>query len=290
MSVTRGCFVTVSGILTASLALAQGGFNGPGRYEIMNLKSGKMLELDRNDQTTVVQFSARGTDNQRWDLTMAGSGFFFIRNLMSGKALEPSRNSNSAPLLCNRFDGKPNQQWRIQPGKDGNALIVSRAGRTIDIPDGTSRDGVKIQIYDLNGDSNQRFTFRRVEGGGFGDGDRGRGRGGIFEEPGGRNRQPDSTGRFWDDREQTWRLAGDGACFYQQPDFHGDAFCARSGAGIDEVPRDAMVWSVRLFGQAREVEVFERPGFRGGRARIARDTRDLGRLNVNGRIGSVRVN
>jgi len=51
----------------ASLAMAQGGFGGPGRYEITNIKSGKVLDLDRNDQTTVIQYSARGTDNQRWD-------------------------------------------------------------------------------------------------------------------------------------------------------------------------------------------------------------------------------
>jgi hypothetical protein len=37
-------------------------------------------------------------------------------------------------------------------------------GRTLDVPDGSSRDGVRIQLYDLNGDSNQRFIFRRVSG------------------------------------------------------------------------------------------------------------------------------
>jgi len=38
---------------------AQGGFDGPGRYEIANLKSGKVLDMDRNDQTSVMQFSSR---------------------------------------------------------------------------------------------------------------------------------------------------------------------------------------------------------------------------------------
>ncbi|MBZ5608981.1 MAG: DUF3011 domain-containing protein [Acidobacteriia bacterium] len=37
-------------------------------------------------------------------------------------------------------------------------------GRTLDVPDGTNRDGARIQVYDLNGDSNQRFLFRRVAG------------------------------------------------------------------------------------------------------------------------------
>ncbi len=48
----------------AAILSAQGGFNGAGRYEISNIQSGKVLDLDRNDQTTVIQFSSRNTDNQ----------------------------------------------------------------------------------------------------------------------------------------------------------------------------------------------------------------------------------
>jgi hypothetical protein len=40
-------------------ALAQGGFDGPGTSEITNLKSAKVMDLDRNDQTSVIQFSSR---------------------------------------------------------------------------------------------------------------------------------------------------------------------------------------------------------------------------------------
>ena len=149
-------------LVTAAAVWAQGGFNGPGRYEIANLKSNKVLDLDRNDKTTVIQFSPRGTDNQHWDFEAAEDGLWYIRNAMNGKALQPARDGNSAELICARFDRSPDQQWRIQPGKDGNALIVSRNGRSIDIPDGTSRDGAHAQIYDLNGDSNQRFILRRT--------------------------------------------------------------------------------------------------------------------------------
>jgi Protein of unknown function (DUF3011)/Ricin-type beta-trefoil lectin domain len=143
---------------------AQGGFNGPGSYEITNLKSGKVLDLDRNDQTTVIQFSSRDTENQVWLIRSAGSGYYFIRNGMNGYALEAPRNANSAPVQGVPFSGGPGQQWRIDAGKDGNALIVNRNGRSLDVPDGSNRDGLRIQIYDLNGDSNQRFTLRPVSG------------------------------------------------------------------------------------------------------------------------------
>jgi beta-barrel assembly-enhancing protease len=143
---------------------AQGGFNGPGRYEIINVKSGKVLDLDRNDQTSVIQFSPRGTDNQAWEIQAAGGGFYSLRNVMNGNALEAVGTRNSTPVRATPFSGASSQQWRFDTGKDGTALIVSRLGKTLDIAGGTSSDGARVQIYDVGGDSNQRFTFRRVSG------------------------------------------------------------------------------------------------------------------------------
>jgi hypothetical protein len=143
---------------------AQGGFNGPGRYEITNLKSGKVLDLDRNDRTSVIQFSSRGTDNQAWEIRAAGGGFYSLRNAMNGNALEAMGTGNSTPVRATRFSGRSSQQWRFDTGKDGNALIVSRLGKTLDIPGGTASDGARVQTYESNGDSNQQFTFRLVSG------------------------------------------------------------------------------------------------------------------------------
>lgn len=158
----------VAFLLFSWTLLGQGGFSGPGRYQITNLKSGKVLDLDRNDQTTIIQFSSRGTDNQTWQIQPGPDGFFFIRNGMNGKALDAGRARNSEPLLGMPFNGGPSQQWRFERGKDGNALIISRLGPTIDVPDGSSRDGLRIQVYGPNGDSNQRFMLTRVGGGGAG--------------------------------------------------------------------------------------------------------------------------
>lgn len=167
LHLTRNRSLALIALLALPLvASAQGGFSGAGRYEISNLKSGKVLDLDRNDQTTVIQFSSRGTDNQTWQFEPADSGFFYIRNMMNGYALEAAGRNNSAPVRGVPFNGSPNQQWRIENGKDGNALIVNRSGKGLDIPDGTDRDGVRVQVYDVNGDSNQRFQFRRASGGG----------------------------------------------------------------------------------------------------------------------------
>jgi hypothetical protein len=154
-------------------AAAQGGFNGPGRYQIANQGSGKVLDLDRNDQSSVAQFSSRGTDNQMWDVRPAASGFYYVVNAMNGNALE-SGGSRNPSVRATRFNGGPAQQWRFDADRGGNALIVSRLGNTLDIPGGSGADGARVQTYAVNGGSNQRFMFRQSTG----NWDRGDGRNG----------------------------------------------------------------------------------------------------------------
>jgi len=81
------------------LANAQGGFDGPGRYEIVNLDSGKVLDLDRNDRTSVIQFSSRGpTIRYRKSGHRATRAFTILRNAMNGNVLEADGTRNSMPV------------------------------------------------------------------------------------------------------------------------------------------------------------------------------------------------
>jgi hypothetical protein len=157
-------FVTGIVLLCAAMpAFSQGGFNGPGAYQIVNVKSGRFMALDNNDRTTVVQLAQRSEDSEIWITEPGPAGSFFLRSALNGRALQVTSNSKSTPVVCGRYDGSPTQQWRLEPGKDGNPLIVSVAnGKVLDIPDGTNREGIRIQIYDRDGDSNQRFVFHRV--------------------------------------------------------------------------------------------------------------------------------
>ncbi len=155
--------LTVTGILAAAIASAQNGFSGPGLYEIMNLKSSRMMALDMKDRTSVIQIVSRSQEEQRWIVEPGPGGAFLIRSAVNGRALQITNNARSIPVVVARLDGSPAQQWRIEPGKDGSPLIVSVAGgRVLDIPNGSNQEGLRIQIYDRDGDSNQRFVFHRV--------------------------------------------------------------------------------------------------------------------------------
>lgn len=280
--------------LTASLAWAQGGFDGPGAYEIRNIKSGQVLDLDPRDRVTLVQFPPRNTQSQMWMISPAAPGYFYIQNAATQAALEFTKDSNSAPVVAQSREENPNQHWRIEAGKDGNAMLIARFGKALDVPDGANRDGMRLQIYDRNGDSNQRFTLRRV--------------GGVISSivppVKGRDRdrqdpvRPDRNGRYFDERDRMWKLTGDGACFYRETGFRGDSICVRAGEDLADVFRESpgAFRSVKFFGRAREVLIFERPAFRGGSYRLTRDESNLERVrsswtdNVGDRMGSFQVN
>lgn len=265
--------VALSALAMPSIAQAQGGFEGPGRYEITNVNSGRALDLDRNDRTTVMQFSARNTDNQQWDAHPADPGFWVLRNVMTGAALECMGPENGAPVRGMPFTQSPAQQWRIEPAANGGVLITSRLGKTLDIPGGSRGDGARVQAFEINGGANQRFMFRRivvVTHNAPPDRDRDRNRD--------RDRARDEmySGRF-DERDHMWKIDGDGVCFYRGPNFDGHAFCVHVGQDVRRVPDDwlEVFRSVKFFGRVREVVVFHDEGFEGRRLRIGHDVPDL---------------
>ena len=167
--VMRGRAAAVAAAIVLVICLpyevsAQGGFNGAGRYEIINVKSGKLLDLDQTNQTSVIQFAPRRSGTQVWEIRPAGSGFYYLQNVANGSAIEAVGTRNSTPVQAVRFSGGSSQEWRLDTGRSGSALIFSRLGKTLDIPDAATSDGARVQIYDINGDANQQFTFRSVSG------------------------------------------------------------------------------------------------------------------------------
>ncbi len=143
-------------------ARAQGGFNGPGRYEIAKPRSGQVLDLSQNDQTSILQVVPTGTDGQKWEILPADSGYYFLRNAMNGTALEAIGGNTSVQAM--RFNGGPSQQWRFDTGRNGSALIVSRLGNALETSSRPNSNGAAVRMYAANGGPNQQFMFRQVSG------------------------------------------------------------------------------------------------------------------------------
>lgn len=280
-------------------SLAQGGFEGTGRYEITNVQSHKVIDMDRNDLHSVIQFEPRHTQNQLWEIREARNGTWYIRNAMNGNALEEVSRENSTPVQANRFTGGPGQQWRILKGDDNTAMIVSSSGKALDIPNGSRKDGVKVQVYDRNGDENQRFTFNRVASTGssdwmtseLGEDDTwasAQNRGAAVTQ----NTAPDASGRYWDSRDQMWKVSGDGVCFYREPGYRGDAYCVREGQERTGLGWNNAFASVKFFGVTRGVQLFSGSDFSGQTLRITHDEPDMSRTtgrNTLNQVSAIRV-
>ena len=92
---------------------------------------------------------------------------------------------------------------------------------------------------------------------------------------------------------QRWGRAGlprDGVCFYKNPNFNGDYFCARTGDSLSSVPDglNDKISSIRIFGNA-EVIVFKDVRFDGRSSRFDGDVRNLKEEGWNDLISSIRV-
>jgi hypothetical protein len=83
---------------------------------------------------------------------------------------------------------------------------------------------------------------------------------------------------------------GEGVCFYQDADYHGDYFCVRTGEDLSSLPSgmNDRISSIRIFGRA-EVTVFKDSRFEGRSARFNTDVRNLKHEDWNDLISSLRV-
>jgi hypothetical protein len=81
-----------------------------------------------------------------------------------------------------------------------------------------------------------------------------------------------------------------GVCFYKDPEFRGEYFCARDGENERDMPRgmNDKISSVRIFGNA-SVTVFQDSRFEGRSSRFDYDVPDLKREGWNDLISSFRV-
>jgi len=119
--------------------------------------------------------------------------------------------------------------------------------------------------------------------------------GGVYDDRGrarGRDRDinPDRGG-WMSDRPPVWgqmSMPQEGACFYQDADFHGEYFCVPRGGTYTSLPRgfNDRISSIKVFDGA--VMIFKDTNFRGPSTQIASDVRDL-RGSWRDKVSSIRV-
>lgn len=160
MLIRLGDLPVVSGAVAGN---AQSAFDGPGRYQIQLVSSGKNLDLRKEDGTTIQQWTGADVLNQKWDIEDSGDGYFYIRSAESGRVIEVADSRDGSPLRSNNFTGRDNQKWRIADAGNGNFTIGSKLGRVMALANSNLEDGVPMQVRSDRRQSNQFFRLMRVE-------------------------------------------------------------------------------------------------------------------------------
>ena len=93
-----------------------------GSYRISDVNSGKALDVTGNATTNgalIQQWTAGGTDNQRFTLAVDGAGFT-LKSRSSGRCVDVVDNSTLAGAQIQQWDcaGSPNQRWLLTPVAD----------------------------------------------------------------------------------------------------------------------------------------------------------------------------
>lgn len=150
-----------------------------GRYEFQLVATNRFLAVGR-DLRTVVQSGAAGRAAQ-WDIEDAGNGAYYIRSADTGDVMTiQGRGENGDTVgLARQVRGDVNQLWILKPGPDNGYHFTTQRGKAMDSPSSARGDGGRMQVYNFNGEANQRFRARLIsESGGDLGRDRGRDRSG----------------------------------------------------------------------------------------------------------------
>jgi hypothetical protein len=130
----------------------------PGRYEIESAATGKVLDLRREDMRSVQQYYRGNVRNQQWDIESAGRNEYFIRSAENGAYLGVEGNWNGGRVVATGGN-RQSSVWRFVDVGNGNVMIVNRSGMALDLPNGSSQDGVLMQVWNQAMNSNQQFRL-----------------------------------------------------------------------------------------------------------------------------------
>jgi hypothetical protein len=148
---------------TVSVNTGNSGFLGVGRYQIQIVASGHYLDLRREDNQTLQQWSGSGATNQMWDAEDAGNSYFFLRNAENSRYLDASGSRDGSAVYLRDKNGRDSQKWRIVDAGQGQSVIVSRNGKVLDLPNSERREGTALQLWGEHRRDNQRFRFNQVD-------------------------------------------------------------------------------------------------------------------------------
>lgn len=138
----------------------------PGTYRLRNRVTIKMLDTEgsTNNGAPVKEYSASGSVNQRWVLSLVpGTTYFKLQSVANGKYLDSLGNTtNGSAMGLAAASSSTNQQWRVMKTEAGFYQIINVAsGKALDTG-GQNAEGAGLQGWASGGSWNQQWKFVHV--------------------------------------------------------------------------------------------------------------------------------
>jgi hypothetical protein len=163
---TLAAFVlSVGSLVTAAPAQAAITVDGNAWYTLVNVNSGKALDLYNwmtGDGAEFRQWNRLDGNNQQFQLVSSGNGYYRLKNRHSGKVVDVWNFSTADGAAVNQYtdhDGV-NQQWQLV-GTDNNAVrfINRNSGKALEVANASTADGGDITQYTDHGGRNQTWAL-----------------------------------------------------------------------------------------------------------------------------------
>ena len=150
---------------------------GDGYYEIINKRSGKLVDTEGNStgRANVFQWGRSGAGGQQWKFVDAGDGYVYIRN-RHGKNLDVANlaTADGSNIQTWEPNGQVNQKWRVRyhsgnanitnAVEPGDYMIQSKLGnRVLNVAGDGVRDGDNICIWDNGNYPGNIFTVSKEQ-------------------------------------------------------------------------------------------------------------------------------
>ena len=149
-----------------------------GFYEVRNLNSGKVLDVDRGNivpGTNILQWSDYASDNQRWAVQRCEGGYRLVCKanglaLTLGASAGPGSNAFASTVA----DGQ-GQVFSLEPAalervvSDGEYVVSSQVDpmQVFDIAGASTANCARLEVYESHMADNQIFRFERDDDTGF---------------------------------------------------------------------------------------------------------------------------
>lgn len=138
-----------------------------GTYRVISRHSGKALDVSGGstaDGANVLQWTYRGSNNQRWTFTHLGNNTYRITGVQSGKALEvaSTSTSNGTNVDIRTYTGASNQRWIVSATSGGFYRLspASSTGSALDVSGVSSADGANVHQWAWLNGNNQQWAIQ----------------------------------------------------------------------------------------------------------------------------------